>query len=77
VHEERETRKVERAPGAVDAPRKVLANAVANEASDLERAIVEATLAGRHEVADLLADRLRARLATEQSNVVPMRAPKR
>jgi hypothetical protein len=34
---------------------------------DLERAIVEATLAGRHAVAELLADQLRARLATSDN----------
>jgi hypothetical protein len=77
AREERETRALDTAPGAVDTPREALANALANEAADLEHAIVEATLAGRHEVAALLADRLRARLAAERSNVVPMRAPKR
>jgi integrase len=37
---------------------------------DLERAIVAATLAGRHETAALLADRLRERLARDRCNVV-------
>jgi hypothetical protein len=37
---------------------------------DLERAIVVATLAGRHGTADLLADRLRERLALDRGNVV-------
>ncbi len=37
---------------------------------DLERAIVAATLAGRHATAELLADRLRERLAGEHVNVV-------
>ena len=37
---------------------------------NLERAIVAATLAGRHSTADLLADRLRERLARDRGNVV-------
>jgi len=37
---------------------------------DLERAIVAATLAGRHATAELLADRLREWLARDRSNVV-------
>jgi hypothetical protein len=37
---------------------------------DLERAIVAATLAGRHETADLLADILRGRLPGERANFV-------
>jgi hypothetical protein len=39
---------------------------------DLERAIVAATLAGRHATADLLADRLRERLARDRGNVVDL-----
>jgi hypothetical protein len=60
------------APPALATPHGTRPTDVANEVSDLERAIVEATLAGRHDVASLLADRLRARLATEQANVVPL-----
>jgi hypothetical protein len=37
---------------------------------DLERAIVAATLAGRHATAELLADRLREWLARDRRNVV-------
>ncbi len=37
---------------------------------NLERAIVAATLAGRHSTAELLADRLRERLARDRANVV-------
>ncbi len=37
---------------------------------DLERAIVGATLAGRHATADLLADRLREWLARDRGNVM-------
>jgi hypothetical protein len=37
---------------------------------NLERAIVAATLAGRHSTAELLADRLRERLAHDRANVV-------
>jgi hypothetical protein len=37
---------------------------------DLERAIIAATLAGRHSTAELLADRLRERLARDRANIV-------
>jgi hypothetical protein len=37
---------------------------------DLERAIVAATLAGRHSTADLLADRLRERIARGPGKVI-------
>jgi hypothetical protein len=39
---------------------------------DLERAIVAATLAGRHSTAELLADRLRERLARDRANAVSL-----
>jgi hypothetical protein len=48
--------------GAIDPP--------PDSVRDLERAIVAATLAGRHATAELLADRLRERLADDRANVV-------
>jgi hypothetical protein len=47
--------------GAIDPPDSV---------RDLKRAIVAARLAGRHATAELLADRLRERLADDRANVV-------
>jgi hypothetical protein len=46
-------------------------------ARDLERAIVAATLAGRHATADLLADRLRERLAHDRGKVARLHPLKR